>query len=92
MVYSSRSLCCAYILLSLLVGMSSMFLSPLKAGCVRLQCAVMLSQDSFYRGLTDTELENVHCEPLSHAPSLEIRLYVEYSCKIVTDLCDLCSL
>ena len=31
-----------------------------------LQCVVMLSQDSFYRGLTPEELADVACEPLSH--------------------------
>ena len=32
------------------------------------QCVVMLSQDSFYRGLTDAEIENVTCAhlPLSY--------------------------
>ncbi len=26
------------------------------------QCVVMLSQDSFYRGLTEEEHDNAHCE------------------------------
>ena len=30
--------------------------------CAALQCVVMLSQDSFYRGLTAAELADVGCE------------------------------
>ena len=39
--------------------------------CMLVQCVVMLSQDSFYRGLTPEELADVACEPklLSHIPS-----------------------
>jgi predicted ABC-type ATPase len=32
------------------------------------QCVVMLSQDSFYRGLTNTEIANVTCAPPLPAP------------------------
>ena len=31
------------------------------------QCVVMLSQDSFYRGLTDAEIANVTCAYLPHS-------------------------
>ncbi len=32
------------------------------------QCVVMLSQDSFYRGLTNAEIANVTCAPPHTAP------------------------